>query len=156
MDITFKCDKCGQHIEVDEAAVGMVVNCPSCAASLRVPNQSRPSVTTPVVSQPTSLQDCPDCGRQISKRATSCPHCGAPNTPTVARGISTQSTPLYSQGGMTCPRCGSHSVGKARGLQGIQEIFICVSLCFLFLIPGIIYYAYMESVPYCSGCGRRV
>jgi hypothetical protein len=25
-----------------------------------------------------------------------------------------------------------------------------------FLIPGIIYYIYMESVPYCSGCGRRV
>ena len=31
-----------------------------------------------------------------------------------------------------------------------------IILFFLFIIPGIIYYIYMESVPYCSGCGRRV
>jgi len=49
---------------------------------------------------------------------------------------------------MTCPHCGSHSVGKVRGLQGIGEVFICIILVLLFLIPGIIYYIYMESVPY--------
>jgi hypothetical protein len=56
---------------------------------------------------------------------------------------------------MTCPHCGSHSVGKVRGLHGIGEGFICFFLLFLFFIPAIIYYIYMESVPYCSGCGRR-
>jgi hypothetical protein len=59
-------------------------------------------------------------------------------------------------GGRACPHCGSHQVGKVRGLQGIGEVFVAVILFFLCLIPGIIYYIYMESVPYCSGCGRRV
>ena len=61
-----------------------------------------------------------------------------------------------SRGEIACPHCGSHSVGKVRGLQGIGEVFICATLVLLFLIPGIIYYIYIESVPYCSGCGRRV
>jgi DNA-directed RNA polymerase subunit RPC12/RpoP len=59
-------------------------------------------------------------------------------------------------GGIACPHCGSHSVGKVRGLQGFGEVSIDLILCFLCLIPGIVYYIYMESVPYCSGCGRRV
>ena len=25
-----------------------------------------------------ALIDCPDCGRRVSPRAPSCPHCGAP------------------------------------------------------------------------------
>ena len=28
-----------------------------------------------------NLTLCPDCGRQISKRASSCPHCGGPVSP---------------------------------------------------------------------------
>jgi len=64
--------------------------------------------------------------------------------------------PAASVGGRACPYCGSHSVGKVRGLQGVGEVFLALILFFLCLIPGIIYYIYMESVPYCSGCGRRV
>ena len=59
-------------------------------------------------------------------------------------------------GGRACPYCSSHQVGKVRGLQGIGEVLIALILFFLCLIPGIVYYIYMESVPYCSGCGRRV
>ena len=58
--------------------------------------------------------------------------------------------------GSTCRHCGSHSVGKVRGLQGVGEVFVAAILIFLFIIPGIIFYIYMESGPYCSGCGRRV
>jgi len=87
-----------------------------------------------------ALTKCNDCGKDVSTSAASCPHCGCP-----VQGISPKS---QSQGLMTCPHCGSHSVGKVRGLQGIGEVFICIILVLLFLIPGIIYYIYMESVPY--------
>jgi len=43
-----------------------------------------------------------------------------------------------------------------RGLQGIAEVSIAVVLFFFLILPGIIYYIYIESVPYCSGCGKRV
>jgi len=95
-----------------------------------------------------ALTECKDCGRDVSTSATLCPNCGCP--------IQGASAPSPTHSGMTCPRCGSHSVGKVRGLQGIGEVFVCVILFFLFILPGIIYYIYMESVPYCSGCGRRV
>jgi DNA-directed RNA polymerase subunit RPC12/RpoP len=44
LDIPFNCIKCGQKILIDEAGAGMVVNCPSCSASITVPNKSTPSV----------------------------------------------------------------------------------------------------------------
>ena len=30
MDISFHCDKCDQHILIDEAAAGLNVQCPKC------------------------------------------------------------------------------------------------------------------------------
>jgi DNA-directed RNA polymerase subunit RPC12/RpoP len=41
MDITFKCDKCGQQIAIDEAGAGMSVQCPSCGVELIVPTEKR-------------------------------------------------------------------------------------------------------------------
>ncbi len=37
MDISFNCDKCGQHIVIDEAGAGMTAQCPKCQAELVVP-----------------------------------------------------------------------------------------------------------------------
>ncbi len=113
MDITFDCNKCGQHIAIDEAGAGMVVNCPSCEASLKVPNQSSSLVVaTPVLSvatsppsiansntdaaSPTSLVNCSACGKQISIEANSCPSCGQPNKSKK----------------ITCPNCKSANVQK--------------------------------------------
>jgi predicted RNA-binding Zn-ribbon protein involved in translation (DUF1610 family) len=152
VDITFNCETCGRQLVIDEADAGTLVDCPKCRRSLLVPGHLKQSDEDATGSQSTasSLTQCPDCGREISKRATACPHCAAPLSPPP------QSTQLRSQGGMTCPHCGSQSVGKVRGLQGVGEVFIGIILFFLCLIPGIIYYIYMESVPYCSGCGRRL
>jgi DNA-directed RNA polymerase subunit RPC12/RpoP len=36
MDISFRCEKCGQHIVIDEAGEGMTVQCPSCNHNLTV------------------------------------------------------------------------------------------------------------------------
>jgi hypothetical protein len=96
-----------------------------------------------------SLVQCPDCGRKVSERASACPECGCP----LGRSVP---PPLPAHQGRVCPYCGGSGVGKARGLQGFAEVFLGFVLTFLFLIPGVIYYIYMESVPYCASCGRRV
>jgi hypothetical protein len=57
--------------------------------------------------------------------------------------------------GNSCPLCGSDSLNRVRGLQGVKEVLICLVLCLLFLLPGVIYYVYIETVPYCSRCGHR-
>jgi len=95
-----------------------------------------------------ALTKCPDCGREVSTAALSCPGCGRPfSASAVAREVS---------GGRACPHCGSHAVGKVRGMQGPGEVLICITLFFAFIIPGIVYYVWREATPYCSGCGRRV
>jgi DNA-directed RNA polymerase subunit M/transcription elongation factor TFIIS len=43
MDIEFSCNKCGQHIVIDEAGAGQTIQCPKCRRSLTVP---APSVDT--------------------------------------------------------------------------------------------------------------
>src|SRR5256885_713368 len=37
MDIQFECDKCGQHIVIDETGAGIKVQCPACRQELTVP-----------------------------------------------------------------------------------------------------------------------
>ena len=91
MDITFNCDKCGQQLEIDESGAGMVIQCPKCAASVAVPSKAS-TLTQPEVPRartvelpPVDLQsirrECPNCRRQVSTRAESCPCCGGPLTP---------------------------------------------------------------------------
>ena len=102
-------------------------------------------------AQPQRLVACPDCAHNVSPAAAACPNCGRPlNATTVP------STTTPGAVGHTCPYCRSGQVGKIRGLQGVGEVAVAFLLTLLFLIPGIIYYIYIESVPYCSGCGRRV
>ena len=79
MDITFSCSKCGQHIAIDETGAGQLVDCPQCGISLEVPYKSEAATSRRAYPPPqTNLINCRDCGLEISKRAASCPHCGAP------------------------------------------------------------------------------
>ena len=47
MDIFFHCDKCGQHIVIDEASAGQLVDCPKCGKPLEVPHTSVAPVAVP-------------------------------------------------------------------------------------------------------------
>lgn len=64
--IEFNCQDCGETISVSAENAGLKVACANCNKLAQVPNAGR------------NLHRCPDCGKQISKRAEMCPHCGCP------------------------------------------------------------------------------
>jgi DNA-directed RNA polymerase subunit RPC12/RpoP len=99
-----------------------------------------------------ALVACPDCQKQVSSEAPACPNCGRP-----LKAMPVQAMEGAGHGlGRACPYCGARAVGKVRGLQGGGEVLAGMVLFCLCVIPGVVYYVYMESIPYCSGCGRRV
>lgn len=51
MDIEFACDKCGQHLVIDEAGASCTVQCPRCNASLTVPSPLPPLPSKPVTAR---------------------------------------------------------------------------------------------------------
>jgi len=72
MDITFACQKCGQHIVIDENGAGQLVDCPKCGTKLVVPD-------TPKLSK--IAMTCKWCHKEITVNAslaghlTHCPAC---------------------------------------------------------------------------------
>jgi DNA-directed RNA polymerase subunit RPC12/RpoP len=51
MDITFRCDHCGQSIEIDGAGAGTVIECPKCSESVLVFGQKQPTKTAYITQQ---------------------------------------------------------------------------------------------------------
>ena len=153
-DIEFDCPECLAHLVVDSQAADRTVNCPQCAKQIRIPGPRNitPSPPTAPLAEEKQKRDCPYCGEQIMARAIKCKHCGEflDGRPKQQEFVAPQPE------GRGCPYCGAHGVGKVRGLQGGGEVILAIILLCMFLIPGIIYYIYMESVPYCSSCGNRV
>src|ERR1017187_1384342 len=41
-DVLFECSNCGKSMVIDEAAVGMIVDCPQCSAQVIVPSRPAP------------------------------------------------------------------------------------------------------------------
>jgi uncharacterized protein YbaR (Trm112 family) len=113
VDITFNCDACQQSIAIDEAGAGSIVECPICRAKVLVPLPSEQPAATP-----SSLTQCPDCSREVSKRAATCPHCGAP----LAAAASTQHSPVPTV--MACPLCKIQLVKKETTETGPIGFFV--------------------------------
>ncbi len=59
-----KCTHCGKEYSIENEYLGKTVRCDACGCDFTISNSR--------------LEPCQDCGAMISKRAISCPHCGAP------------------------------------------------------------------------------
>jgi hypothetical protein len=89
--IAFDCPECGGRIAGDRKEIGLELICPRCDKMIPVPWEDfeknpyaepnpPPAIapTLPPPNAPKSLVPCSDCGNPVSKRAKSCPKCGAP------------------------------------------------------------------------------
>jgi hypothetical protein len=63
MDIRFACDKCGQHLVIDEAAAGWTIQCSACGANLTVP---KPLPTSPTPGAAATYQELYDQSRDLA------------------------------------------------------------------------------------------
>ena len=61
------CPHCQQNYDAESDLLEQQVTCQSCNNDFTIP-----------APQPANLINCPDCGKEVSKRAESCPNCGAP------------------------------------------------------------------------------
>jgi hypothetical protein len=117
--IAFACDGCFTSYSVPEDRAGKRTTCPKCKKSLTVPTPQRNGSTpipvrvepaplaavglvasqvqpvlsetlaAPPANQESNLRPCPDCQREVSRRAAQCPHCGCPLATAVADKAST-------------------------------------------------------------------
>jgi RNA polymerase sigma factor (sigma-70 family) len=88
--------------------------------------------------------DCRERRNRVSSPPADCQSAGH-----ILRNLPNESAALK------CPKCHSKNVKKTRGLHGL-EVIIAMILFIPFVIPGILFYAYVESLPCCSDCGSRL
>jgi TM2 domain-containing membrane protein YozV len=95
MSILVKC-KCGKTLSMKPESAGKKGKCPGCGSLFTIPSPNKreavpvakeedpfhiPFAGTPKPAAHagnSNLIECTDCGKQISIRAVSCPHCGSP------------------------------------------------------------------------------
>lgn len=76
MDVVFNCPNCTQELEVDEAAVGQQIECPSCANTITIP-AGKPK---PAAPPPPPLEAKPSAGDE-TKPAEAAPAAEPPPAP---------------------------------------------------------------------------
>ncbi|SIQ14374.1 double zinc ribbon domain-containing protein [Marinobacterium stanieri] len=74
------CSACGSHLSGNAAKAGS-------------DPAAKPTGQEAPATKPNNLTECPDCGNQVSLKATSCPHCGAPRETARAVGKDSISQP---------------------------------------------------------------
>lgn len=72
---------------------------------------------------------------------------GTPQTPTVNAATAR---------GAVCPRCGTTTLPRGKGMHTGEEQVTCMLLLVAGFIPGVIYYAVVDSKPFCPKCRHRV
>jgi len=75
--ICFTCWYCEKRMAVGDDQVGKFTNCPHCYTLNKIPCIP-PNPPEPEPLPESKIVACPDCQKEISKRAITCPYCGAP------------------------------------------------------------------------------
>lgn len=110
MDVSFSCDKCGQHILIDASGAGLSIQCPNCEVTLTVP---QPVAAVGEIPQLESVADSSsprtnlpgEHGESDTKRKL--PGFKDPLVGHAANHTSEECpSPPPSPKGLTCSRCG--------------------------------------------------
>jgi TM2 domain-containing membrane protein YozV/DNA-directed RNA polymerase subunit RPC12/RpoP len=149
--LTCACKHCGGNIEFDQDYNGLEMDCPHCGGKTLFsdsPFAQPPRITN---SPASSLMACPDCAREISRRAVSCPHCGSP----IAPPVTTQSpapqplfvVPFKSRGiyiilGLLLGGLGIHNFYAGRNTSGLLQLLITILTGWL-IVPLIVVYVWI-------------
>jgi uncharacterized protein DUF6232 len=89
MPLTMSCPGCGGTGRIPDELQGKSVKCPKCGTRFvvgiengriqpRRPVDDRFLDSLERIEVESKLRSCPDCDRDVSRRVTSCPHCGCP------------------------------------------------------------------------------
>lgn len=90
-----------------------------------------------------AMINCPECGKDISDKASSCPHCGNPLT----------QKPLAKPGDKKCLSCGYVGPMKTWLSNYNAPQFITLILLLFYVIPGLIFIAWGWGKHKCPQCG---
>jgi hypothetical protein len=106
---------------------------------------------------------CPECGKQVSEKAPTCPNCGAPIATITATGLEISSEPpKFTSQRMQKKQ---YTFGPSRLIVGLVFLFIGISVfkgggpeliymfCFVVGIPFIIL-AFRVPCLFCADCGQ--
>ena len=74
MSILFRCP-CGRSMVVESDRAGMVVTCPNCRRSLKVPSGRGRGVEIPAAATKRTSRRCKRCGKDVPVDSQICPHC---------------------------------------------------------------------------------
>lgn len=85
LDVIKQCSKCGKRV-IKYYYISNEINCESCS-----------------LKEGSRIVQCPDCGKDVSIRATTCLNCGCPINPIPIQQPIQQPVPT----GKKCPHCGS-------------------------------------------------
>ena len=70
--------ECGAVYNLTTELAGRTFQCSECGRSITAPGQQQPAARTVrhTTAMYKNLKPCPDCGKDVSKSALHCPHCG--------------------------------------------------------------------------------
>ena len=142
----FKCPFCDKEIKAYPEMIGQVGNCPYCDAEVTIDNlyekrkplpppQKTQSQPTPKTTTGALLIECKACGKQISKNAAACPHCGEPNGTCSAVNAKSRST--YIILALLLGGLGIHSAYIEDYVTCAMHVFLGAFGCMIcFVFPG--------------------
>ena len=97
-----------------------------------------------------ALINCPECGKEISDKATSCPNCGNPMNNKPKETIAEEKAESY----LCCPKCGSRELhAEHKGFSGSKALAGAVAVGGIGLLAGTI--GSKDVLITCLKCGNQ-
>lgn len=97
-----------------------------------------------------ALINCPECGKQVSDKASTCPNCGV----TLNASISNSHSQLDNSAAIKCPKCGGTNLQAVADVKGKGASFWKICLCGILGLCGT-GKTTTEHFWVCQSCGNK-